>query len=135
MKNILLLFLISLIIGLSIMKGSTYEVTPVSELVSEKNNPIPHIGRIQILNGCGIRGAAHEISDFLRSHHFDVKNIGNADNWNFPETLIISRTKETEVAQQVAITLSTDNIIFIRNQETRYDVTIIIGNDYKKRLK
>ena len=34
---------------------------------------IPNIGRIEVLNGCGIPGAAGKVADFLREKQFDVK--------------------------------------------------------------
>ena len=36
---------------------------------------IPSIGRIEVLNGCGVPGAAGKVADFLREKQFDVKNI------------------------------------------------------------
>jgi len=134
MKNILILLLFSAIAGIALLKGTTLQppepVTPVL-----KPSSIPYIGRLQILNGCGSSGAASGVASFLRSHHFDVKNIGNADNWNFAETMVISRIIDTSIAVQVAEALSSKKIVLIRNQETRYDVTVIIGNDYRERIQ
>lgn len=135
MKNIIILFLFTVVAGLAILKGSSYTYKiPVKQQI-ETTDRIPYIGRLQILNGCGIGGAAHTVAEYLRFHNFDVKNIGNAENWNFTETLIISRFIDTTIAQQVALALLSKNMVLIRTQETRYDVTVIVGNDYRERMQ
>lgn len=134
MKNVFILLLFFAIAGIALLKGTTLQ-KPVA--VAPRITPltIPYIGRLQILNGCGSSGAAQSVAGFLREHHFDVKTIGNADNWNFTETLVISRILDTSIAVQVAEALSSNGIVLIRNQETRYDVTVIIGNDYRERIQ
>lgn len=97
--------------------------------------PIPHIGSIQVLNGCGTAGAADKVADFLRLKKFDVKYIGNAESWNYPFTMVISRTADMTVAHKVAGTLKTDRCILLRNQDTTYNVTVIIGPDYGERIR
>ncbi len=132
MKNFFILSAVLFIIGLSIIKGREVEKGNVSNMDLKPQNSIPYIGRIQVLNGCGGPGSARIVADFLRRKHFDVKNIGNADNWNFPETLIISRTRSTTIAEQVAEALDTKNIVLIRTAENLYDVTVIVGPDYRE---
>ena len=136
MKNIVILFFFAAIGGIALLKGITLsERTPPKKTVPIPS-PVPYIGRVQILNGCGSSGAAHSVAEFLRLHNFDVKNIGNADNWNHAQTLVISRTVDTTIAVEVARTLSIkNNVVLIRNQETRYDVTVLIGNDYRELIK
>lgn len=138
MKNFFTLILICLIVGIAIVTGTTHQAQnqPSGKRpVVEQQNTVPYIGRIQILNGCGADGAAHLIANFLRTHHFDVKNIGNADSWNYPETLVISRINDTTIATQVAKTLQTENMLLMKTPETLYDVTVILGPDYEKRTR
>lgn len=134
MKNLFILFLIAVTIGFAIVKGNNLKLAPVTRKKTAQVI-IPSIGRIQILNGCGSGGAAHAMASYLRSKNFDVKNIGNAEHWNFQHTLVISRVLDTSIAVQVAAALSTDKKVLIRNQETVYDVTVIIGNDYRERIQ
>jgi hypothetical protein len=96
---------------------------------------VPAIGRIQILNGCGISGAAGAAADFLRRHGFDVKNIGNADTFNYPFTIVASRTRDTAIANEIAQTLGSDKTIILRNSETLYDVTVYVGADFAERIQ
>jgi hypothetical protein len=96
---------------------------------------VPSIGRIQVLNGCGIDGAADKTTDFLRKNRFNVVNTGNAPSWNYEFTLVISHIKDMNVARQVASTLSTDRIVLMRKEDRAYDVTVILGPDYEERIK
>jgi hypothetical protein len=93
---------------------------------------IPSIGRIQVLNGCGVPGAANIMADFLRKNRFDVKNIGNAVASSYQKTIIASRNKDISIANQIASVLKTDAVILLRNGDDMYDVTIYVGSDYKE---
>ncbi len=103
--------------------------------VSKKQPAVPEIGRVQILNGCGITGAAGAAADYLRQHSFDVKNIGNADTWNYPYTIIASRTSDTETARKVAEALGSDKLIILRDGKSLYDVTVFLGADFAERIQ
>jgi len=83
-----------------------------------------------VLNGCGITGAAGAVADFLRDKGFDVKNIENASSWNYPYTIIVSRTKDITTAKQVSTALNTDKLICIRTGEELYNVIIFVGTDF-----
>ncbi|MCX7725391.1 MAG: LytR C-terminal domain-containing protein [Chitinispirillaceae bacterium] len=136
MKNIFNLIVIVSVLAIATIKGLSIQSNKVSRASTGENleENIPCLGRIQILNGCGTEGAANAIAEYLRENRFDVKNIGNADSWNYPVTIVISRTKDTTIASKVAEILNVKNPILIRNEETLYDVTVIVGADYKERI-
>lgn len=96
---------------------------------------IPSIGRIEVLNGCGIPGAAGTVADFLREKRFDVKNIENAPSWNYPYTIVVSRTKDRSTAEQVCAVLNTDKLIILRTGEELYNVSVFIGSDFGELIK
>ncbi|MBN2187899.1 MAG: LytR C-terminal domain-containing protein [Chitinispirillaceae bacterium] len=96
---------------------------------------VPSIGRIQVLNGCGIDGAADQMTDFLRKNRFNVANTGNASSWNYRFTLVISHVKDMTIARQIAATLSTDRIVLMRKEGHAYDVTVILGSDFEERIR
>jgi len=96
---------------------------------------IPNIGSIELLNGCGAEGAATKVADYLRINNFDVKFVGNADTWNYPYTMVISRNHNDTIAQQVAKTLHTDKVVRIRRNDNSYDVTVVIGPDYGEKIQ
>jgi hypothetical protein len=97
---------------------------------------VPDKGNIQVLNGCGIDGAAKRMADFLRAKAFDVKDIGSAPNWNYPATMIISRTKDMGAANELEKILKTGKVMLMRSKDgDLYDVTVIVGPDYEGKIK
>jgi hypothetical protein len=60
--------------------------------------------------------------------------LGNAENFNFPETLVIDRVGKPEYAQQVADMLGTTNHIQQKTPDPFRieEVTVIIGRDYHR---
>ncbi len=59
--------------------------------------------------------------------------LGNAENFNFPETLVMDRLGKIEYARQVAALLGTPNVIQQKTPDPFRieEVTIIIGRDYE----
>jgi hypothetical protein len=109
--------------------------TAMQKTTANDDATIPAIGKIQVLNGYGGVGAADDVTDFLRKCGFDVKNKGNAASFNYPFTIVISRTKNMTIAHKIADSLKTDHIALVRNEDTTYNVTVIIGRDYKERIR
>ena len=135
MNNIILLFIICFTCAISIYVGTTkVDITGQNKTIQKKAS-VPDIGSIQLLNGCGAEGAANKVADYLRSNNFDVKYVGNADTWNYPFTMIISRNGNDSIANQVANVLKTDKIVNIRDNDNSFDVTIVIGPDYGEKIQ
>ena len=127
MQNWILFIFFSSLVLFAILIGSKrmslQEAPPVQ-------HTIPSIGSIELCNGCGIAGAANAVADFLRKKDFDVKNIQNAERWNFPATVVVSRTLNMNVARKVADALHTGKVILLRSGDDLYDVTVFIGPDF-----
>jgi hypothetical protein len=97
---------------------------------------VPDKGNIQVLNGCGIDGAAKRMAEFLRTKAFDVKDIGSAANWNYPATMIISRVADMGAANELEKILKTGKVMLMRGKDgDLYDVTVIVGPDYEGKIK
>ena len=94
---------------------------------------IPHIGSVQVLNGCGIDGAAQETAQRLRMSGFDVKEIGNAPSWNYPHTIVVARSGDPANAERVARAISTERVVVIRNEQSLVDIDVIVGHDFAPR--
>jgi hypothetical protein len=138
MKNLSILILLAAFIVTLIFIGTMIADVPPKESsgkVSHNIQTVPHLGSIELLNGCGVDGAALEVSNYLRSKGFDVKNVGNAPEWSYTSTLIVSRVKDTTMATRVASALKTQKMTLILNNNTLYDVTVFIGSDYKERIQ
>jgi hypothetical protein len=139
MKNLSILILLTIATGILIFIGTMIADEPQKDTAkqtkTETDHSVPHLGSIELLNGCGTDGAARQVANYLRSRSFDVKSIGNASQMNHDSTLVISRTKDTTMATKVASALGTRKMTLILNDNTLYDVTVIIGSDYKERIQ
>ena len=106
---------------------------PAPKPVLEEPVALPKI-HIEVLNGCGADGVATRLSDRLREHGLDVITQGNAENFNFPDTIVIDRTGKPDYARQVANLLGTKNHIQQMTPDPFRieEVTIVIGRDYAR---
>ena len=99
-----------------------------------QTNPIKNI-KIEVLNGCGIKGIAAKTAEFLRNQHrIDVVKSDNADRYNYPETIIIGRNEDLDkilsVSKAFDISIHNEQLIKHDPDETLgVDVTIILGKD------
>ena len=88
--------------------------------------------RIEVLNGCGEKGIAKEVTTRLRALGYDVVNVGNAESFYYDVTIIIDRIGKIENAKDVAKALKTDNYIQQIDKNRILEVSVIIGKDYQK---
>ena len=152
MRDALVLLLFVALIGGAILAGGRRTAGPAPEprptqapssadtpatapVTAPAEDGIPSIGSVQVLNGCGVDLVGTKVVDFLRSRGFDVKNVGNAPTWNYPATIVVSRTSDMHNARRVAAALSTDKVIMLRTGEELYDVVVYIGADYEERIR
>ena len=96
-------------------------------------NPIQNI-KVEVLNGCGIKGIAARTADFLRSHQVDVVRSDNADRYDYPNTVIISRNENVEslkaVSRSFGIAMNDEtHILIVPDESLGVDVTVILGKD------
>jgi hypothetical protein len=87
--------------------------------------------RVQVLNGCGMRGAGREIANSLRLKGYDVTDVGNAGSFDYLETLVIDRRGTGGRAREVAQALGVANVVMQRVDGSPYEATVIIGKDFK----
>ena len=98
-----------------------------------EQNPIKDI-KVEVLNGCGIKGIAAKASDFLRKQQVDVVRSDNADKYDYLKTTIIGRNENFESLKIVAesLGLSVENKTNIKHEPDEslgVDVTVILGKD------
>ena len=91
----------------------------------------------EVLNGCGVSGAADTFTDSLRVKGIDVVNTGNYRNFDIDNTIIIDRSGKTENAKYIAKLFGVNDSQVIRQVNKNYflDVCVIIGKDYNNYLK
>jgi len=95
--------------------------------------------QLNVLNGCGVSGVADRYTDYLRSHNFDVVELGNyiiggRVNYNVDETFVIDRIGNKANALKVAEILGIEKVNVIEQINENYflDVSLVIGKDYYK---
>lgn len=98
-------------------------------------NPILDI-KVEVLNGCGEKGLAAKISDFLRIEHIDVVRSENADNFDYERTILIQRSDNLfnlkTTAKALNFDINDEARVIIRPSSTAdVDLTLILGKDYR----
>jgi hypothetical protein len=97
---------------------------------------LPSQVQIEVLNGCGISGAADKFTEFLREKGFDVVNKGNYSSFDVDYTLVIDRSNNYDKSLMVADAISVERKRIVKQFNNQYflDVTLIIGKDYNTLL-
>jgi hypothetical protein len=88
--------------------------------------------RVQVLNGCGLSGAAQQVANLLRLNGYDVVEVGNASAFDYPSTLILDRVGKGGRAREVAEVLGLGCVIIQRVEGSPFDATVIVGKDAKR---
>jgi hypothetical protein len=132
--NLILLFLIIVVAFLSFsiinkIKNNTHKPVPVED----KKVPATII-QLEVLNGCGIAGAAEKVTDYLRINHIDVVQMRNYISFDIEKSLVIDRTGNRANAEKVAdlLGINRKNIVQQINSDYFLDVSLVIGKDYNQ---
>lgn len=91
--------------------------------------------RVQVLNGCGVKGLARIVTPGLRSYGFDVRETKNAANFDYKTSAIIDRTGNIGKAKIIADSLGIDGRNVTSDRAANLvdiDVTLIVGADYRR---
>jgi hypothetical protein len=98
-----------------------------------KGSPGGAIIQVDLLNGCGVPGAATVVRDYLRARGYDVVEMRNYKSFDVEESLVVDRTGENQAAEKIAYALGINKARIVRqiNPDYYVDVSVIIGKDYK----
>ncbi len=103
------------------------------EKVVEEKQPVRHYkGDIEVLNSCGMQGAAAKMRAYLRENGFDVVSYRNDRLQNYDETILVLRNPEWEGAKALAKALKTENVMTIMSKRAVVDASIYIGKDFEQ---
>lgn len=88
--------------------------------------------KVEILNGNGVSGVAAQYKDLIRSKGFDVLQTDNADRYDYPNTMILVRSTNTEAGYKLAEELGINKSLvkLAPDPNLRLDATLILGKDY-----
>jgi len=84
---------------------------------------------VEVLNGCGRGGIGDRASEFLTDKGFDVMFIGNADDFQYDQTLVIERSGDRTKAAAIAEALGVGQVILQSNRSSFVEVTVVLGKD------
>jgi hypothetical protein len=100
---------------------------------SRTGEPGSAVIQVDVLNGCGIGGAASAATSYLRARGFDVVEIRNYKTFDVQESLVIDRRGDLEYARRVAYALGigAKNIVQQINDDYYVDVSVVVGRDYQ----
>lgn len=89
--------------------------------------------KIEVQNGCGVNGIATRITNNLAYLQYQVVGKGNADHWNYEQTILIDLGSDKEksidkLCKDIGIQ---KNDVYLLREESDADVRLIIGNDYQ----
>jgi hypothetical protein len=89
--------------------------------------------QIDVLNGCGAKGAAAKFTEFLRSSGFDVVEVKNYSSSHLGRTMVIDRVGNLAAAKKVAAALGVpeSNVVQQLNPDYFVDVSVVIGGDFE----
>jgi len=111
-------------------------------LASDDATAQERIYALEILNGTNIQGLAQKTSDLYQSFGYDVIRVGNADGFDYPDTVVIDRIGNAKVAEiiaqvilckSVSSTLPEENGDDLYGTEAIVDFTIVLGGDFNGR--
>ena len=85
--------------------------------------------RIEVLNGTGRAGLAHTAKRELLRLGVDVIDVGNADHFDYEESMLIARKPGTDV-EEVGRLLGCKHVIVQSRDGTLEDATLILGADF-----
>lgn len=92
--------------------------------------------RLRVLNGTGAPGVANEVARLLIDNGYKVIDIKNADRFDYGETQLIvysSKSDDMVTANQIKNILGVGKIVINNLPQDVADLTVVIGNDYKRK--
>ena len=86
---------------------------------------------VEVRNGCGARGLGDRVAGYLKDEGFDVIFVGNADDFDFAETMVVDRCGEWAKAREVGRALGGVPVVQQISAGTFVDATVIVGRDFE----
>lgn len=107
-------------------------ITPTSVVSVKKAGTEPTV-RVEILNGCGIKGAADWVLSRVASPTFLAKNGGNAVNFNYVNSELLLSGADFPNLEKILADLGFSKLSQIRSNTipAGYDAVFIVGKDFR----
>jgi len=85
---------------------------------------------IEVLNGCGVDGAADRAASELRRGGYPVDRVSDADHFHHRRDLVVIRRGDGSEAPTVSALLGGAAVIEQRIPEYGYDLTVVVGTPH-----
>ena len=99
-------------------------------LLRQEEIVIPNGCTVKILNGSGTGGLASELADFFEKKGYKVSRIGDADRYDYEDSIIIPNNAKKGSIQEITNILGYIKMEQKQEAESNEDYTIIIGNKW-----
>lgn len=86
---------------------------------------------IEVLNGTGKSGLAHTAKEGLLQRGIDVIAVGNADRFDYSESILIARKRDADV-DSLGDILGCKNVVVQLRDDSIEDASLILGADYRR---
>jgi len=106
------------------------KIFPAVSSINKNETSLPL--KVEIVNGCGIKGLGDKLTDILREKRVDVIQSGNYYQFNINKTVIIDRAGNNLKAKNIAklLGIPEQQIICLTNKSLFLDVTVLAGKDF-----
>ncbi len=112
------------------------EPTPEAEeeeIIEDKDKLAEEGARIIVHNGSTVGNLAGQTSAFLKEHNLQVVEFGNAERFDYPNTIIVDYTGKEYTVQYLArlLNIPQNNIQPFTGSYSEIDIRVIIGADFQ----
>jgi hypothetical protein len=82
---------------------------------------------VEVLNGCGIPGAADRVAALLRRKGYRVAEVSNADHFHYRDDIVVARTVGYREALPVGKLLDGATVVEQRVEGHPVQITVVVG--------
>ena len=112
------------------------ESHPLNRSTPTPSRPIPAV-RVEILNDCGIKGAADDVARVLERPGIEIVFVGNTPKYRYRSTRVQSSVGIPVVLQEILerMGIPEKGLEEVPSGRRNADVSVIVGRDYRKILE
>jgi len=97
-------------------------------MFQQETEPSREDTRLIVLNGNGVAGAATEVAEWLADDEFCIVDIGDADRYDYLQSMIIYNDGAEAKAKLLAKTLPAADVVPAKQDNSDCDVVVIVGS-------
>lgn len=98
------------------------------DFLTDKNNKITG-PKIEVLNGCGVKGIAAKYANIIKDEKFELESIGNYESNSVEESFIEYNPRYKKDVKTISRLLGIKKISKILEKDNQVDIRVIVGKD------